>query len=81
MKIGKRATLEEMDAKAWASFSTDAALGLPLIRRRVVEISRSLKDVALDVTRALARPGLDGDALTRFAELVSDRAERCALTV
>ena len=81
MKIGKRATLEEMDAKAWAGFSTDAALGLPLIRRRVVEISRSLKDVALDVTRALARPGLDGDALTRFAELVSDRAERCALTV
>lgn len=81
MTIGKRANLAEMDAKGWAAFAIDADLGLPLIRRRVVEISESVKAMALDVAGALMRPGLEEAALSRFAELVRDRAERCALTV
>jgi serine/threonine-protein kinase HipA len=81
MKIGRRATLDEMDAKGWATFSTDAGLGLPLIRRRVVEINKRVKDVALYVAATVTRPGLDGDALTRLARRTIDRAERCALTV
>ena len=40
MKIGKRATLAELDARGWAAFAADAGVGLPLIRRRVAEISR-----------------------------------------
>lgn len=81
MKIGKRATLEEMNAKGWAAFAADAGLGLPLIRRRVVEISESVTARARDVVGALRRPGLDETALTHYAEQVIDRAERCALTV
>ena len=81
MKIGKRATLAEMDEKGWATFATDTGLGLPLIRRRVVEISDSVKATARDVARALINPGFDDAALLQFAELVRDRAERCALTV
>ena len=81
MKIGKRATLAEMDAKGWAAFATDAGLGLPLIRRRVAEISDSVKAAAQDVAHALVRPGLDEAALSRFAALSRERAERCALTV
>ena len=30
MRIGRRATLEEMDPKGWAGFATDAGIGLPL---------------------------------------------------
>jgi len=81
MKIGKRATLAEMDARGWAAFSADAGLGLPLVRRRIAEISDGVKAAAQDVAQALVRPGLDEAALLRFAGLVRDRAERCALTI
>jgi serine/threonine-protein kinase HipA len=81
MEIGRCATLSQMDAKGWAAFATDAGLGLPLIRRRVVEISDSVKAAAQDVAHALVRPGLDEAALAQFADLARERAERCALTV
>ena len=81
MRIGKRATLAELDAKGWAAFVADAGIGLPLIRRRVGEVSESVKAHAPDVAGLSMRPGLNEAALSRFAELVRDRAERCALTV
>jgi serine/threonine-protein kinase HipA len=81
MKIGKRATLAEMNAKGWATFATDVGLGLPLIRRRIVEISESVTTRAHDVVGALMRPGLDETVLTYCAGLVIDRAARCVLTV
>ncbi len=81
MKIGRSATLSEMDAKGWAAFAADAGLGLPLIRRRVAEISDRVKMATQDVAHALDRPGLDETALAQFAELIRDRAARCALTV
>lgn len=81
MKIGKRATLGEVDLKGWTAFATDTGLGLPLIRRRVQELSDSVLAKALPVAEALVQPGLDGDALVRFADLARDRARQCALTV
>ena len=81
MKIGKRATLAELDAKGWAAFANDAGLGLPLIRRRVAEISERVKAQAHEVASALAQPGLDETALSRYADMARDRAERCAGTV
>ncbi|MFN4130385.1 MAG: HipA domain-containing protein, partial [Paracoccaceae bacterium] len=81
MKIGKRATLAEMDAQGWAAFAADTGLGVPLIRRRVAEISESVRAKAPDVAAALMMPGLDEAALTRFADIVSDRATWCARTV
>jgi serine/threonine-protein kinase HipA len=81
MRIGKRATLGEMDAKGWAGFAGETGLGLPLIRRRVSEISQAVIAGAHHVADELARPGLDHGALSRFAALAVDRAERCAITV
>ena len=81
MKIGKRATLAEADLKGWTAFASDAGLGLPLIRRRISEISESVRVIANSVVDGLVRPGLDDSALFRFSELVRDRAERCALSV
>lgn len=81
MKIGKRATLGEVDLKGWTAFATDTGLGLPLIRRRVQELSDSVLAKSLPVAEALVQPGLDGDALVRFADLARDRARQCALTV
>jgi serine/threonine-protein kinase HipA len=81
MRIGKRATLSEIDAKAWSAFATDAGLGLPLIRRRVSEVSQAVIKQASRVANDLMRPGLDPTALSRFATTTADRALQCALTV
>ena len=61
MRIGKRATLGEMDAKGWSAFAADAGVGLPLIRRRVSEISQAVISRAHNVAerscaQALMRP-------------------------
>ncbi len=81
MKIGRRATLDEMDAKGWATFATDAGLGLPLIRRRVAEISEGVTAAARETAGTLSMPGLDHAALARFADMAMDRAGRCASTL
>lgn len=81
IKIGGAATLDDMDLKAWAAFAQDATLGLPLVRRRVTEISETVQGQASEVAHALIRPGLDEEILSRITELVVRRAERCARTV
>ena len=81
MQIGRRASLGEMDARGWAAFAADTGLGLPLVRRRVVEISDNVKMQAEEVACALMQPGLDAEVLSRLAETVVGRAQRCAPTV
>ncbi|MDT8854982.1 type II toxin-antitoxin system HipA family toxin [Paracoccaceae bacterium Fryx2] len=81
MKIGKRATLAEMDAQGWAAFSVDTGIGVPLIRRRVGEISESVRAKTPGVAAGLMMPGLDEAALLRFADLAGERAAWCARTV
>jgi serine/threonine-protein kinase HipA len=81
MKLGKQATLEEMDRESWVAFAADAGLGLPLVRRRIVELSADVRERATEVASALEQPGLDAAALARLAGLVRKRAERCALTI
>lgn len=81
MKIGKQAILEKIDAKAWALFAADAELGLPLVRTRVTELSEAVATVVHDVAENLVRPGFDEAAISKFAKLIHDRAERCALTI
>jgi serine/threonine-protein kinase HipA len=78
MTIGKRAKLSELDEKGWTAFAADAGLGLPLVRRRVAEMSERAIARANVVAADLVRPGLDDRALLQFAEMVVDRAERCA---
>ena len=79
MKIGKRRTLTELDAKGWAAFAIDAGIGLPLIHRRIKEISESVETRAQEVARNLIRSGLNDAALLKFAEMATDRAHQCAL--
>ena len=81
MRIGKRATLAELDATGWAAFAADAGLGLPLIRRRIAEISESVKTNAHEVAGNLMRPGFNEAAQLKFAEMATDRAHQCALTL
>lgn len=80
MKIGKRATLTELDTSGWTAFAADAGLGKPLIRRRISEISAQVITRTMGVAEALSVPGLDAAALGHLAEMVGQRAERCATT-
>ena len=81
MKIGKRATLEEMDSRAWESFAAGAGLGRPLVYRRVAEISAAVELRAHEVAGALEGEALDGAALSGLADTVAARANHCARTV
>ena len=81
MKIGGRATLAEMDARGWSKFAAETGLGLPLIRRRIGEICESVRAAAGSAAAALAAEGLEEEALTRFAAMIRERAQRCAGTV
>ncbi len=80
MRIGKRATLEELDAEAWATFASGATLGLPLVRRRVAEMTESVAAKAEEAAATLMQPGLNHGALSRLASLVTARARLCART-
>ena len=81
MKIGKRATLAELDLKGWNAFASDAGIGMPLVRRRIGEISDSVKTRAQAVAGALVAPGLDAAALVGFAMMVTERSDECARSV
>lgn len=81
MRIGKRVTLGEMNAKGWIAFAADAGVGMPLIRRRVSEASQTVMARANEVASELMRPGLDEAALLRFAVMAADRTARCAVTI
>jgi serine/threonine-protein kinase HipA len=78
MKIGKRATLAELDDAGWAVFASDAGLGLPLTRRRIAEISKGVLEKATTVASELSRPGLDRTAIEQFADMIRERARRLA---
>ncbi|WP_199698903.1 type II toxin-antitoxin system HipA family toxin [Oleomonas cavernae] len=81
MRIGRKATLAELDAKGWAAFAADAGLGMPLVRRRILELSQSVIIQAPAVAAAMTNDGLDDAALSDFALMVGSRAERCAETI
>ena len=81
MKIGRRATLEDMDARGWAAFAADAGLGLPLVRRRVGELCQKVKTSVRKVAQDVVHPALDAAAIERHAAMIIERADFCAATV
>ena len=81
MKIGKRANLAELDEKGWATFADDAGLGMPLIRRRIGEISEKVIASARKTVGKLFEKGLDQNALERFSDRVMERAEDVATSL
>jgi serine/threonine-protein kinase HipA len=81
MKIGKRATLAELDTMGWAAFAADTGLGMPIIRRRLGEIGERVRTRAHEVAGSLICPGLSEAALLEFAGMAADRAGQCARTI
>jgi serine/threonine-protein kinase HipA len=76
MKIGKKSTIDELDAKAWEAFAKECGLGFPLVRRRITQISEQVKSGIKKVSEELAVPGLDHNATRAFSEIIQKRAEQ-----
>lgn len=73
MRIGKRATLAEMDVDAWQVFAKEAGVGFPLLRRRTTElcelVSSSSSNIADDF-----RMTSDGQMLMELRLNTNNRA-------
>ncbi len=80
MKIGKQAVLEDINTRTWAAFAQDSGLGLPIIRRRVSELSEAVLETASDIAQTLSGHGFDDMRLEQIFQLICDRARRCSLT-
>lgn len=79
MRIGKRATLAEMEADGWQMFAKEADIGFPLLRRRITELCDSAVELAGNVAETLAHSSTDPTAISDIAELVKDRAKLVSL--
>ena len=75
MTIGRRAALADMNADGWQVFAREAGIGLPLLRRRVAELSEAAAETAGDVARQIEETSADPVAADELARLVTDRAK------
>jgi serine/threonine-protein kinase HipA len=80
MKIGKKSTIEELDAKEWEAFAKECGLGFPLVRRRLSQMIEQVKSGIKKVAEELALPGLDCNATKVFSEIIQKRAEQSMTT-
>ncbi|MDK1378115.1 MULTISPECIES: type II toxin-antitoxin system HipA family toxin [unclassified Sinorhizobium] len=80
MRMGKSATLTEMDADSWQAFASEVGVGFPLLRRRIGELCDGMAERAVNVAEALVDSSTDPTAVLSVAELVTSRATLARLT-
>ncbi|OLP59342.1 kinase [Xaviernesmea oryzae] len=75
MRIGRRATLAEMDADGWKAFSKDTGVGLPLVRRRVAELTDATCGTIAQVRESLSPSAVDPVTINQVSTLIASRAQ------
>lgn len=81
MKIGRRSSLGELDAKGWKRFADDAGIGWPLVRQRVGEIATRIDAKIATVAAAFAALDFDQVVVERLATFIGGRVAPCATSV
>lgn len=81
MRIGQRATLADMDADGWQTFSKETGVGLFLVRRRVRELTDAAGDVIPRLSENMSPLAADSLTLNHVAALIADRAKLVALSI
>jgi serine/threonine-protein kinase HipA len=81
MRIGKRATLSEMDAAGWQAFSKETGVGLLLVRRRVKELSDATGDAIPRLSEKMSPLATNAATLDHVADSIADRAKLVALSI
>lgn len=79
MKFGGARTLDEMDADTFARFAADTGLAAPFVRRRAVDLAKTVDGKASTVASAIADEGFDRAELRRLATLTASRATQVAV--
>lgn len=81
MRIGKRATLAEMDADGWQAFAREAGVGLPLVRRRITDLVDSTAEAVARVLQDITNLCIDSATINHFADLISGRTKLVGLSI
>jgi serine/threonine-protein kinase HipA len=81
MRIGKRATLAEMDADGWQTFAKEAGVGLPLVRRRITNLVDSTAETVTRVLEDTSDLCIDSARIKHFADLIAGRAKLARLSI
>ena len=77
MKVGGRATLDEMGTKTWPAFAEAAGVAAPFVLRRVGALCDAVRAQLPNVTSHFALP-FDVESVQRVATLIEARALRLA---
>ncbi len=75
MKVGKRARLEEFTPDTWDEFAREVDVGAPYVRRRAGQFAEQALAAIPAVAGTIAAEGFGGADLSRFAEVLSERAK------
>ncbi|OHV79687.1 type II toxin-antitoxin system HipA family toxin [Ensifer sp. LCM 4579] len=81
MRIGKRATLAEMDADGWQTFAKAAGVGLLLVRRRIINLIDSTAEAVARVLEDISNLCVDSARINHFADLIVGRAKLVTLSI
>lgn len=81
MKIGRRATLGELDTAGWKRFAADAGTSWPLVRQRVRESAEKIAARIATVAAGLAPLDVDHAVVNELATLIEARVAPCAASV
>jgi serine/threonine-protein kinase HipA len=73
MRLGKKATLQEMDTDGWKAFAKEAGVGWPLLRRRVGELGAEIISQAAKVGEELESSASEQRNAKELTELVVER--------
>ena len=78
MKIGSKYKFSEVEAKHWEQFAIDAALSPALVKKRIVEIAKSLLNLAHATHAVFETENNDHPIIGQIVTLIE---QRCALTI
>jgi len=81
MKIGRRSSLGELDAKGWKRFADDAGIGWPLVRQRVGEIGARIAATMPGVADGFAALDFDQAVVEQLATFIGNRVAPCVASV
>ena len=78
MKIGSKYRFSEVMARHWAQFATEAALSPAQVKKRILDISKRLPDLACAMQATFQSQGNGHPIIDQVTALIE---QRCALTI
>lgn len=81
MKIAGASSLDELSPRTWEKFARDIEFGLPLIRRRVTDLTERVRKELAPITEEFAAQGIDRETVSAVATTIDTRAKTVGASV